>query len=152
GAWTSKRGIMPEDAPVDLFRRRFAPVVEAVASATGLLASALILAMGLGSGVSATWVTFGGVGVLFAASLLHIALATRWRSEWPVYLAQGLMVGAYVEFRLAFPLSNAAAAAVLTLIGYLDMAIAEALDRLDRVGYYTRPTRCTSLVLPLLPV
>jgi hypothetical protein len=152
GAWTSKGGMMPEHAPVDLLRRRFAPVVEAVASATGLLASALILAMGLREDVSAKWVTFGGVGVLFAASLLHIALAPRWRSEWPVYLAQGLMVGAYVKFRLAFPLSNAADAAVLTLLGYLDMAMAESLDRLDRSGYYTRPTRYTSLALPLLPL
>ena len=96
--------------------------------------------------------TFSGVGVLLAAALLHVVLVPRWRSEWPVYIAQALMVGAYVEFRLAFPMSTAADAAVLTLLGYLDLAISEALERLDRAGYYTRPTRYASLVLPLLPL
>jgi hypothetical protein len=32
------------------------------------------------------------------------------------------------------------------------MGIAEALERLDRAGHYTRPTRYGSLVLPLLPL
>src|SRR5262249_44188048 len=73
-ARTDKGLMMPEDAPADLLRRGFAPVVEGVASAAGLLASALVLMIGLRAGVSATWVTFGGVGVLFAAALLHIAL------------------------------------------------------------------------------
>ncbi len=152
GRWSAKGRAWSNDASADGLRDRFAPVVEGVASATGLFASALVLAMGLRGGASAAWVTFGDVGVLLAAALLHIALAPRWRAESPVYLAQLLMVGAYVEFRFAFPLSNAVDAAVLTLLAYLDMAISEALDRLDRAGYYTRPTRYASLVLPLLPL
>jgi hypothetical protein len=152
GGWTAKSRVMPEDAPTLSLIRRFGEVVEGVASASGLVAAALVLAMGLSGRASAAWVTFAGVGVLFAAALLQIAMVPRWRVEWPVYVAQGLMVGAYVQFRLAFPMSNAADAAVLTLLGYLDMGIAEALERLDRAGYYTRPTRYASLVLPLLPL
>jgi tetratricopeptide (TPR) repeat protein len=152
GGLISKGGPSAEDAPVVSFRSRFAGVAEGAASGAGLLSSALVLAIGLQAGASAAWVTFGGVGVLFAAALLHILLAPRWRSEGPVYAAQALMVGAYLQFRLAFPMSNAADAAVLTLLGYLDMGIAEALERLDPAGHYTRPTRYSSLVLPLLPL
>jgi tetratricopeptide (TPR) repeat protein len=152
GGWSAKGRAWSDAAASDGLRDRFAPVVEGVASAAGLFASALVLGRGLQAVAPAAWVTFGGVGVLLAAALLHIVLAPRWRAEWPVYLAQVLMVGAYVVFRLAFPLSNAADAAVLTLLAYLDMAISEALDHLDRDGYYTRPTRYASLVLPLLPL
>jgi hypothetical protein len=152
GGPTSKGGMIADDATAVSLLRRFAGVVEGVASGAALLASALVLSLGWHTGASVAWVTFGGVGVLFAAALLHVLLAPRWRSEGPVYAAQALMVGAYVEFRLAFPMSNAADAAVLTLLGYLDMGIAEALERLDRAGHYTRPTRYTSLVLPLLPL
>ena len=149
---TSKGGMIAAEASTASLLRRFAVVVEGVASAAALLASAFVLAMGLQAGSSAAWVTFAGVGVLFAAAFLHILLAPRWRSEGPVYAAQALMVGAYVQFRLAYPLSTAADAAVLTLLAYLDMGIAEALERNDRAGHYTRPTRYTSLVLPLLPL
>ncbi len=152
GGWTAKSRVMPEDAPAGSLLRRFARVVEGVASLTGLVASALVLAMGVSGRASAAWVTFAGVGVLMAAAFLQIAMVPRWRVEWPVYVAQALMVGAYLAFRRAFPMSSAADAAVLTLLGYLDMGIADALERLDRAGYYTRPTRYASLVLPLLPL
>jgi tetratricopeptide (TPR) repeat protein len=152
GGWTAKSRLLPEDAPTLSLIRRFGEVVEGVASAIGLVASALVLLMGVSNRASADWVTFAGVGALLVSALLQIAMVPRWRVEWPVYVAQGLMVGAYVEFRLAFPMSSAADAAVLTLLGYLDLGIAEALERLDRAGYYNRPTRYASLVLPLLPL
>ncbi len=152
GGWTVKSAIMPEESPDAPLGLRFARVLEGVASATGLLASAAVLAMGLREGVSQPWVALAGLGVLLASAILHVALAPRWRSEVPVYVAQALMVGAYVEFRLAFSMSSAVDAAVLTLLAYLDMAMAEVMERLDRGGYYTRPTRYTSLVLPILPL
>jgi hypothetical protein len=144
--------MMPEDAPTLALVRRFGEVVDGVASATSLVVAGLVLAIGWPGTPSTPWVTFAGLGVLLAAALLQIALAPRWRVEWPVYVAQGLMVGAYLVFRRAFPMSGAADAAVLTLLGYLDLGIAESLERLDRAGYYTRPTRFASLVLPLLPL
>jgi hypothetical protein len=152
GGPISKGAKIAEDALAVSVLRRFAGVVECVASGTGLLASALVLAIGPQARASATGTAFGGVGALLAAALLHVFLAPRWRSDVPAYVAQMLMVGAYVRFRMAFPMSSAADAAVLTLLGYLDMGIAEALERLNRAGHYTRPTRYTSLVLPLLPL
>jgi hypothetical protein len=143
---------MPDESPGSALGLRFARVLEGIASAAGLLASAAVLGLGLQTGVSASWVAYAGLGALIAAAVLHLALAPRWRSEVPVYIAQALLVGAYVEFRLAFPMSAAADAAALTLLAYLDMGIAGALDRMDRTGYYTRPTRYTSLLLPLLPI
>ena len=151
-AWTARRSPIFIDESVEAASPLFARVIEGVASATALMASAAVLLIGVNGGSPAAWMTFSGVGVLLAAALLHVVLVPRWRSEWPVYIAQALMVGAYVEFRLAFPMSTAADAAVLTLLGYLDLAISEALERLDRAGYYTRPTRYASLVLPLLPL
>jgi hypothetical protein len=152
GGWISKSWIMPGESSAAPLGVRFAYVLEGVATASGLLASATVLAIGLRSGVSAAWVAFGGLGVLVASAILHLAMAPRWRSEVPVYLAQLLIVGAYVELRLAYPMSVAVDAAVLTLLAYLDMGIAEVVVRLDRGGYYTRPSRYTSLVLPLLPL
>jgi hypothetical protein len=83
---------------------------------------------------------------------LHIVLVPRWQSEGLVYLAQGLMVAAYIDFRLGFPLPMAGDAAILTLLGYLDLGIAEALERLQGPERYVRPTRYFSLALPLLPL
>ena len=140
-----------DDAGVSL-PGRFAAVAEGVASGAGLLAAGLVLAAGWQGGAPEFWVTFGGLGVLFAAALLHVLLAPRWRSEGPVYVAQALMIGVYLRFRLAYPMSSAVDAAVLTLLAYLDMGMAEVLERLDRGGYYMRPTRYTSLVLPILPL
>jgi hypothetical protein len=61
------------------------------------------------------------------------------------------MVGAYVDFRFAFPISMAGDAAILTLLGYLDLGIAEVLERLPAAAY-ARPTRYFSLFLPVLPL
>ena len=68
-----------------------------------------------------------------------------------MYLAQALIVAAYVDFRMMYPLPIAADAAVLTLLGYLDLGLAELLDRYN-LKIYARPARFTSLVLPVLPL
>ena len=47
-----------------------------------------------------------GVGVILGAALLHILLVPRWQAEWLVYLAQAVMLAAYVDYRLAFPQST----------------------------------------------
>ncbi len=145
------RAIAAEDPDLTL-GRRFALVIESVASAAGLVASAVVLSSIVPVEGLSPWVALGGVGVLLAAAVLHVALVSRWQTGWPVYAAQALMVGAYVVFRRGYPLSSAADAAVLTLLGYLDMAIAEALARFDPRGHYFRPTQYSSLVLPILPL
>jgi hypothetical protein len=48
--------------------------------------------------------------------------------------------------------SIAGDAAILTLLGYLDLGIAEALERLQGPELYARPVRYFSLALPLLPL
>ena len=78
-----------------------------------------------------------------------VTAPSRWRAEWLVYLAQAVMLSAYVDYRLAFPQSIAFDAIVLTLLGYLDLGIAEALERLH-LNIYARPARFFSLVLPSL--
>jgi hypothetical protein len=84
--------------------------------------------------------------------VLHILLVPRWRAEWLVYLAHALMLGAYIDFRMAFPMSTSADAAILTLLGFIDLGLSEALARLQGPEYYVRPTRYFSLILPLLPL
>jgi hypothetical protein len=85
------------------------------------------------------------------AALLHVLLVPRWQVEWLVYLAQATLLCAYVRYRMAFPKPIATDAAVLTLLGYLDLGIAEVLERL-RLKDFVRPTRYFSLVLPILPL
>src|SRR5262249_5243964 len=92
GRPTAKGETIVGQAAAAALLRRFAGVIEAVASGVGVLASALVLAIGLSPGASEGWVTFAGIGVLFSAALLHIFMARRWQSEGPVYAAQVLMV------------------------------------------------------------
>ena len=89
--------------------------------------------------------------MIMGAALLHILLVPRWQAEWLVYLAQTVMLLAYVDYRMAFPQPIAFDAIVLTLVGYLDLGIAEVLERLD-VKIYARPARFFSLVVPILPL
>jgi hypothetical protein len=126
-------------------------VVEWVAFGVALVSSALVLTAGAGPAPLQSVGTFVGVGVLLAAALLDLALVPRWHAEWLVYLAQVTMLGAYVDYRIAFPLPRATDAAVLTLLAYLDLAIAEVLEQ-SRRALYARPMRIFSLVLPLLPL
>ena len=71
-----------------------------------------------------------------------VMLVPRWKREWLVYLAQAMIVAAYVDFRMAYPWPIAADAAVLTLLGYLDLGLAELLDR-QQLTIYARPVRFT---------
>jgi hypothetical protein len=91
------------------------------------------------------------VGVLFGLALAAVGLAPRWRVGWLAYAAQAATLGAYLVYRHAFPLPAATDAFVLTLFGYLDLGLAEVMQRLGQ-GLYARPTRYASLVLPLLPL
>ncbi len=133
-------------------RSRMAEAMEWVASSAGLLASAFVLAVGSNPGALEAWGTFAGAGVLMAAAVLNVLLVPRWRAEWLVYLAQALMLGAYINFRMAYPMLTAADAAILTLLGFLDLGVSEALARLQGPQYYVRPTRYFSLILPMLPL
>ncbi len=152
GSSSRTKGALPvSDSGLSL-RYKLAEAMEGVASASALLAGAVVLAAGTQAAALGAWGTFAGVGVLLAAAVLHILLVPRWRTEWLVYLAHALMIGAYIDFRLAFPMSTAADAAILTLLGYIDLALSEALTRLQGPEYYVRPTRYVSLILPLLPL
>jgi hypothetical protein len=125
--------------------------VEIIASASSLIAAATVLAAGTSTPALGGWWTTVGVAVILGAALLHIMLVPRWQAEWLVYPAQALMLAAYVDYRLAFPQSLAFDAIVFTLLGYLDLGIAEVLERLE-LKTYARPARLFSLVVPLLPL
>ncbi len=144
--------VLDHSETASAFRRRMGEAMEGVASGTALVAGAVVLAAGSHPGAPASWETFVGVGVLMLASVLHVLLVPRWRAEWLVYLAQGLILAAYFDFRMAFPMSSSADAAILTFLGFIDLGISEALARLQGPEYYVRPTRYFSLVLPLLPL
>ena len=90
-----------------------------------------MLAAGTNAAALGGWGTAVGVGVIMGAALLCVLLVPRWHAEWLVYLAQASVLLAYVDYRLAFPQSMAFDAIVLTLLGYLDLGIAEVLERLD---------------------
>jgi tetratricopeptide (TPR) repeat protein len=125
--------------------------LERVALACSLFSAVVVLMAGTDPGALGGFWTFGGVGVLLGSALLQILLVPRWQAEWLVYLAQAVMVGAYVDFRMAYPLPVTTDAIMLTLLGYLDLGIAEVLERLQS-KIYARPARYFSLVLPALPL
>jgi hypothetical protein len=91
------------------------------------------------------------VGVLLTTALLCVLVVPRWRAGWLIYLAQALILGAYVDYRMAYPHPVSFDAIVLTLLAYLDFGIAEALEQFAE-RTYARPARHVSLVLPLLPL
>ena len=132
-------------------RPRLAWAIEIIAFASSLVAVVTVLAAGTNAPALGGWGTTIGIGVILGAAFLHIALVPRWRAEWLVYLAQAVMLSAYVDYRLAFPQAIAFDAIVLTLLGYLDLGIAEALERLH-LDIYPRPARFFSLALPGLPL
>ena len=125
--------------------------MEIVAFASSLVAVVAVLAAGYERGGTRRLGTTVGVGVIMGAALLHILLVPRWQAEWLVYLAQAVVLLAYVDYRLAFPQPIAFDAIVLTLLGYLDLGIAEVLERLQ-LKIYARPARFFSLMLPGLPL
>lgn len=96
------------------------------------------------------FVALSGVGLLMANGAFDVLVARRWNASWLVYLAQGTLLGAYFTYRRYFPVSVSTDAAVLTLLGYLDLGLAEVMQRF-RMNLYARPTLYVSLLLPLLP-
>jgi len=146
-----KRRITSDSGSSPSSGSRLARAVETAAFASSLVAAAAVLLAGAHPAAQPGWVTAAGVAVLMGAALLQILLVPRWQLEWLVYLAQATMLGAYVLYRWAFPQPIATDALVLTLLGYLDLGIAEVLERL-RLKAYVRPTRHFSLVLPILPL
>jgi len=125
--------------------------IEAVAFVSSLLVVTAVLIVGTDPGTLGAWGTAAGIGVIMGAAVLFISLVERWQAEWLIHLAQTVILCAYVDYRLAFPQPIAFDAIVLTLLGYLDLGIAEVFDRLQR-KMYARPTRYFSLVLPVLPL
>ena len=93
----------------------------------------------------------GGVVVLIALAVVAVVLLRRWGSVWLVYASQGAGLGSYLYYRWAFPLPAATDAIVLTLFGYLDFGLAEAMHRVG-LGRYAGPTRRFALAVPLIPL
>jgi hypothetical protein len=78
-------------------------------------------------------------------------VAWRRRSDWPVYLAQLLLLGAYFRVRDVIVPSSVADAVMLSLLAYLDLGISEILGRF-RLDHFARPTLRFAMVLPLVPI
>ncbi len=135
----------------DAIPTRLALAFEWAAFAASLVAAVAALAAGSQPGLLWDWEKAGGVGLLMAAAAFLVMLVPRWKQQWLVYLAQAMIVAAYVDFRMAYRWPIAADAAVLTLLGYLDLGLAELLDRWKQT-MYARPVRFTSLVIPVLPL
>jgi hypothetical protein len=129
----------------------FAIALERVALVVAALAAAVVGAGTAGVGGIGSFQAVMGAGVLFAVAYFLIGLAPRWEVDWPIYAGQAAMLGAYFVYRSAFPRPVANDAALLTLFGYLDFGISEALHQL-RLKRYVRPVRYFSLAMPLLPL
>ena len=148
---TSKRRFARLSWASDIIPIRLALAVERAALATALLAAIAVLAAAPRADLLFDWEKAAGVAVLMAVAVFSVLLLPRWRREWLVYLAQALILAAYVDFRMCYRWPIAADAAVLTLLGYIDLGLAELLDRRNQV-IFARPARFTSLVLPVLPL
>jgi hypothetical protein len=128
-----------------------AQALEQVAVFASIAAAASAALAGLDGSRLGEFTVLTGVGVLLAVALFHVRLAKCWDVEWPVYVAQAAMLGAYFDYRHATPIPVPTDAAVLTLLGYLDLGLAEVMHRLGR-NPYGRPTLYVSLVVPLIPL
>jgi hypothetical protein len=125
--------------------------IEQVALASSIFAVLAALFAGVNGPEVGTLATAVGVLVILGAALLAILLVPRWQAEWLVYLAQTVALCAYLKYRLAVPQPIAFDAIVLTLIGYLNLGLAEVLETLE-FKIYARPARFFSLVVPSLPL
>jgi tetratricopeptide (TPR) repeat protein len=92
-----------------------------------------------------------GVATLLILTASCVVLAGRWRSEVLVYVAQAALVGTYFLYRSAYPFTPAGDAVILVLLGFLDLGVAEVMERLG-LHLYARPTLYFSLVMPLIPI
>ena len=126
-------------------------VVEQVAFLSSLVAAALVRAGEARPVMSDGFLPFASIGSLLALSLFYLMLTARWNAEWLMYLAQACLVWAYVDYRREYPLDAAIDAAILMLFAFVDLGIAEVLERFQ-LPLYARPTRYASLLLPVLPL
>jgi tetratricopeptide (TPR) repeat protein len=150
-ASNSKRPIADHSWSSNVIPIRLALAVELAAFAASIAAAMAVLVAGSQADLLLDWEKSAGIAVLMAVAMFLVLLVPRWRGEWLVYLAQALILAAYVDFRMCYRWPIAADAAVLTLLGYIDLGLAEVLDRHDR-KIYARPARLTSLVLAVLPL
>ncbi len=148
-------------------RRRDEPLSEgdvlrlpavSVAAALEQVAAFAWLFSGMSIGISAfllirpdTSAAAVAVGVLFGLTLAAIGFIARWRDDRLIYPAHATLLGSYLYYRWAFPLPAATDAVVLTLFGYLDLGLAEVMERVG-LGRYARHTRYASLGMPLVPI
>ncbi len=140
--WTGNSGSTP---------RPLALALEQVAFLGSLVVGGLVALAASRPAMAASGLALASTGTLLALSLFYVLLAGRWNAEWLVYLAQACLVGAYVDYRLEHPLTAAADAAILVLFAFVDLGIAEVMERL-KLPLYARPTRYASLILPILPL
>ena len=150
-ATSSKRRLAGPAWSSEAIPIRLSLAVECAAFAASIAAGMAGLIAGSQAGLLLDREKTAGVGVLMAAAVLLVLLVPRWRREWLVYLAQAMILAAYVDFRMCYRWPIAADAAVLTLLGYIDLGLAEVLDR-DNRKLYARPVRFSSLVLAVLPL
>ena len=140
--WVRARGTEKGGEPVELARvaRAFEWVAIVVAVPTALLA--------LLGGPSAIWLS---VGLVFSLAVFFAMVAGRKGAEWPVYVAQLLLLACYFRVKTVVAPSSVVDAVVLSMLGYLDLGLSELLGRL-RLTHYARPTFRFAMVLPLVPV
>ncbi len=141
-SWTRGRGTRKEGEPV--LDDRIARALERVA----VLATAPAVVLAWADGPNAVLL---GMVTLFALAVFFGLVTLRKGIEWPVYLAQGLMLAAYFRAREVITPSGTTDAVVLSTLCYLDLGLSELMTRL-RLSTYARPTLRFALVLPLLPL
>jgi tetratricopeptide (TPR) repeat protein len=130
-------------------RSLMAVALEKAALGSALIAAGLALFAATRPNAAADWISLLGVEVILVAALLPVLLAARWQVEWLVYLAQALILAAYLDYRLTHAQPASVDAAFLMLLSFFEIALAEILDQLHAT-LYSRPARYFSLGLPVL--
>jgi hypothetical protein len=146
-----KAGAAGVGDPSDLPARSVVLALEQVALLASIFCAAGVVSTVLFPTRPADRAAAAGVAVLAGLTLIAVGLLRRWGAAWLVYAAQSALLGSYLYYRWAFPLPAGADAAVLTLFGYLDFGLAEAMHRVG-LGRYAGPTRRFALAVPLVPL
>ncbi len=139
GRWVAP--VRSADEPV--FFPALAMALEVAALVSSFVVVATVLVQGTGGDAAlGGWGTAAGVALILGAAILQVLIVPRWQSEWLVYSAQGMILLAYGEYRLAFPHPIAFDAILLTLLGYVDLGLAEAFTRI-KAPIFARPRGCS---------
>jgi len=126
-----------------------AVALEQTALGAAVVAGAAVVLSALEGRPTAPSFAWCAVGVTSGLALFAVGLIVRWGAEWLVYLAHAALLGSYLYYRWAFPVGASGDVAVLTLLGYLDFGLAEAMHRAG-LEKFSKPTRLFSLILPVL--